>query len=162
MTKFLVPLLMFLFVKNSQGQTIKTFKEYHFTSTYQKERTPDGSLKVSTRTVQVYIKDPEPAATNTDDFDKLPTGKISLKWDNKYEIASEIKYFGKFDFGSAKGQSIYGLTKTDIPYNIFVFVKKKFQLDGKSFNYIILIGEADTENGAPGKLPKTFTILGCN
>ena len=151
--------IIFLYTGFLHGQTAKGYKEYHLISNYQKIRVQDGTIKVIKRKVDVYFKDPAPLLKNTDDVDRLPIGILNLKWDDGYEIKNEVKYFGKFDFGATKNQSLYGITKTNTTYNIFVFVKRKNYIDGIPFNHILLIGETDPDKPT---FPKIFTIVGCN
>jgi hypothetical protein len=155
---YILSLIFFCSVIYANAQTSKEFKEYTLTSNYQIDKTPSGNVKKSNRKVTIYIKDPMPITNVNSDFEQLPTGKLNIKIDGFETVENEIKYFGTFDFGDAKNQSFYGITKSYLGYTGVVFVKKKTIIDGKNFNYIVFMGEFDSE----GDMPKVFTMYCCN
>jgi hypothetical protein len=149
MVRLLLPLLLLLLSFSSIGQT-KGFEEYRFTSNFQVDKTLSGNLKRDNRKVSIYFKDPKPITKVSDDakFEDLPTGKLIIKYENiKEPIEIEIKYFGKYDFGETKNQSLYGITKTWLDYNSFIFVNKPTLIAGKMWNNALLIGNMNADNG---------------
>ena len=136
------PLIVIAFLLFLSAGYAQRFKEYTFTSTHQIDKTGNGSILKSDHKAVIFFIDPKPATNPNADLDYRPKGKLVIRYAKLDDpIVNEIIYFGNtYEFGAAKNQALYGISKSDTDYNIYVFVNKVMKIDGVLYNNLVIVG----------------------
>jgi len=142
---FLIPVIGF-----GQNRNLKFFSDYQYDKTY------NGSTKNGQKKVSISFSDPKLITPKGADFDDLPRGYMTVKYEGLSPVKETIIYVGK----NKGGNDIYAITNTNVDYDIIYVIKSLHKVGNKSYGYTILWGKADPNNS--GGLPENFTALHCN
>lgn len=153
MKKLLFALLLF-----TATHPFAQMKQSAYTSTYQIDKTLDGSKKISNHTAMITFVDPKAITNTNSDFENLPEGKVIIKYSQlKAPLTYGIKYFGTYS--GDKNQFLYGISQSPTDYNTVIVMSNNKPSDKtKGYKYIILTANMNSENGSL----ITFTAYYCN
>lgn len=129
---------------------------YYFYSDSQLDITLNGSRKEGKRNVHISFEDPKPNTKGNEDFDNLPKGSITIKYDGLNPIKDEIVYLGK----NKSNAEIYLITKTQQDYDILYVFTENHKVGDKNCSHTIMLGKANLNN--LGGMPLYFTAYHCN
>lgn len=153
MKKILFTIFLFS-VMQANGQMQQTT----YISTYQIDKTYDGSKKNSNYIATITIVDPKSITNRNSDFENLPEGKLLIKYSHlKNPLKYVIKYFG--EYAQDKSQCLYGISNSPTDYNSVIIMKNNSSsIQTKGYKFIILTVNMNSENGALS----TYTAYYCN
>lgn len=150
--------LLFVLQLLAASHLYAQMKQSTYISTYQIDKTQDGSKKISNYTTTITLVDPK-AFTNTNSgFENLPEGQVIIKYHHlKTPLVYSIKYYGTYS--GDRNQFLYGISKSPTDYNsVIVMTNNKPSDKTKDYKYIILTAKMNSENGSL----ITFTAYYCN
>ena len=141
---------------NLHNYTVLQNSQQKFYSDYQLDKTYSGSKKEGKEKVTISFDDPKPKTKGNENFNDLPKGFITIKYEGLKEIKNELIYLGK----NNSNADIYSITKTQQDYDVVYIIKETHKVGLKNYTHTILLGKADSDNY--GGLPLYFTAYHCN
>jgi hypothetical protein len=130
-------------------------KKTNFYSDYQFDVTYDGTKLEGNKKVNIVFSDPKKITKEGMQFDELPKGFLSIKFEGLNKIEETIIYIKKIS-----NQDIYSITNSETGNDIIYVIKETHKARKKIYSHIILLGKANENN--IGGLPKYFTAFHCN
>ena len=141
---FLIPIFSF-------GQN----KQYSFISDYQIDKTYNGSKKEGFKKATISFSDPKLITVDGTDFENLPKGYITFKFEGLSPVKEEIIFVKRFN-----GLDAYAITNTQVGNDIIYVSKHTHKVGTKTYDYTIMWGKTE-ENNMWGT-PKNYTTFHCN
>lgn len=141
---FLIPVISF-------GQN----KRFVFFSDYQLDKTYNGSKKEGHRKATITFSDPKLITVEGTDFEKLPKGYMTFKFEGLDQDKEEIIFIKR-----SNGLDIYAITNTQTGNDIIYVSKHTHKVGNKTYEYTIMYGKTE-ENDMWAK-PKYYTTFHCN
>ena len=130
-------------------------KQFTFFSDYQLDKTYNGSKKEGHRKATITFSDPKSNTVEGTEFDKLPTGYITFKFEGLYLEKEDIIFITR-----SNGLDIYATLNSPIRNDIIYVSKYTHKVGNKTYDYAILYGKTE-ENDMWGT-PKYSTTFHCN
>lgn len=144
-------LILLLFPVISFGQN----KRFVFFSDYQIDKTYNGSKKEGFRKATITFSDPKSITVEGTDFDNLPKGFMTFKFDGLDAVREELIYVKRMN-----GLDAYAITSTQVGNDIIYVSKRTHKVGNKTYDYTIMWGKTDDNN--MWGTPKYFTTFHCN
>lgn len=144
-------LIMFFVPVISFGQN----KRFVFFSDYQLDKTYNGSKKEGFKKATITFSDPKLITVEGTDFDNLPKGFMTFKFEGLDQVKEEVIYVKRMN-----GLDAYAITNTEVGYDIIYVSKHTHKVGNKTYDYTIMWGKTE-ENNMWGT-PKYFTTFHCN
>ncbi|OAQ43536.1 hypothetical protein A5893_17115 [Pedobacter psychrophilus] len=131
-------------------------KKHTYFSDYQFDKTFNGSKVEGHKKVSITFSDPKLITPKNAEFENLPRGYVTFKFEGLNPVTETIVFIGK----NGDGNDIYAITNSNVDLDVIYLVKTVEKIGSKNYSYIILWGKADSNN--QGGLPKYFTAFHCN
>lgn len=144
-------LIMFFVPVISFGQN----KRFVFFSDYQLDKTYNGSKKEGFKKATITFSDPKLITVEGTDFDNLPKGFMTFKFEGLDQVKEEVIYVKRMN-----GLDAYAITNTEVGNDIIYVSKHTHKVGNKTYDYTIMWGKTE-ENNMWGT-PKYFTTFHCN
>lgn len=127
-----------------------------FTSDYQFNKNLDGTEETTYSEVNISFDDPKSSTTEGTPFEELPKGEMVIRNAGHPDVRQEIIFVAH----NKNGYDIYAITDTETDSNIIYLIRSHHIVEGKSYQYTIVLGTSDLK-GYDG-LPPVFTAFHCN
>ena len=150
MKKILFLLLLLPTIIFAQNKTTNFFSDYQFDKTY------NGTKLEGNKKVTLKFSDPKLLTKENMEFDDLPKGFLTIKFETLKSINETIIYLGK----NKSNNEMYAITNSETGNDIIYLIKETHKVGKKTYSHTILLGKTDENN--QGGLPKYFTAFHCN
>lgn len=150
MKKILLILLLLPTIIFAQNKISNYYSDYQFDKTY------NGSKVEGYKKVTLKFSDPKLLTKENMEFDDLPKGFLTIKFENLKSVKETIIYIGK----NKSNNEMYAITNSETGNDIIYIIKETHKVGKKTYTHTILLGKSDENN--LGGLPKYFTAFHCN
>lgn len=150
MKKFLLILLFLPPIIFAQNKLTNFYSDYQFDKTY------NGTKVEGYKKVTLKFSDPKLLTKENMEFDDLPKGFMTVKFEKLKSINETIIYIGK----NKSNNEMYAITSSETGNDIIYIIKGTHKVGKKTYTHTILLEKTDEYN--QGGLPKYFTAFHCN